>query len=38
VGLLADNFGLSATFLVLGGVFALALPLAGKSFLHHNRA
>jgi MFS family permease len=38
VGLLADNQGLSATFLALAGFFALTLPLAGKSFLRHNRA
>jgi MFS family permease len=38
VGLLADNQGLSMTFLVLAGFFALTLPLAGKSFLRHNRA
>ncbi|MDP3429545.1 MAG: MFS transporter, partial [Desulfomicrobium sp.] len=38
VGLLADNQGLSVTFLALAGFFALTLPLAGKSFLRHNRA
>lgn len=38
VGLLADNQGLSVTFLALAGFFALTLPLAGKSFLRHNRS
>lgn len=38
VGLLADHRGLSVTFLALAGFFALSLPLAGKSFAHHNRA
>jgi MFS family permease len=38
VGLLADSFGLSTTFLVLAVFFTLALPVAGLNFLRHNRA
>lgn len=36
VGWLADRQGLAMTFLALGAFFALALPVAGREFLHHN--
>jgi hypothetical protein len=35
IGSLSDAKGLNTTFLVLTGAFALLLPLAGRSFLHH---
>ena len=38
VGLLADSHGLSTTFYVLAGFFALALPVAVRNFLRHNHA
>ena len=38
VGLLADSHGLSTTFYVLAGFFALALPVAARNFLRHNHA
>jgi MFS family permease len=38
VGLLADSHGLSTTFLLLAGFFALALPVVALNFLRHNRA
>lgn len=37
VGLLADSQGLSVTFFYLAGFFAVALPLAARNFLRHNR-
>jgi MFS family permease len=38
IGSLSDSRGLNTTFLVLAGAFALLLPLAGRSFLHHQMA
>jgi MFS family permease len=35
IGMLSDTRGLQTAFLVLAGAFALLLPLAARSFLHH---
>jgi len=38
IGWISDGKGLQTAFLLLAGVFALLLPLATRSFLHHQAA
>lgn len=37
IGWISDARGLQTAFIILAGVFAVVLPLAARSFLHHQR-